>query len=431
MILAEKLSQKLNNLKSKNEINDYFIFFDEYRSLELTMKDKKLSSHDLPTNYTENSDGKYLIVWDDEYLSSGVVNTSSVNDFEEFISVAEKSKVRYDAPVFIPERGIYPMIITYSKPLADMIDIPEYLLKLTDLTEELDTMVASDKGTSIITVRDGIRYAYSSRFLDEYYTYTKFSLEKKFDDLFTWYIEGSDIFSIAKFQEVFSFFGDIYNGLKSSKAATLKKSETVDLILSPLVFRRLFTQQVLDNISGEHMIKNQSVFKPENFKDKLKCFNTFSLSYDPLLGHKLGTYRFTSYGLKPQRQYFIKFGKLDTPITNSINFSKVGQSAPSMEIGSFGNLKFEGIKKRTYNEIVKSMEPVVFGVNDSCLAPKNKTNTSVHFRHALKISKNKYQKLENLTFSVNLIDYIRKGDVELVEFPDGQLGCKINGLSQS
>jgi hypothetical protein len=424
MILAEKLSQKLNNLKSKKEIQDFFIFFDEFRNLDIINHDGSISTKENPTHYVENSEGYYLIVWDNEYLSTGQVNTTSVNDFDDFITHAQKTKRLYDSKVFVPERGIYPMVITYSKSLADMIDIPEYLLKLSDLTHELDKMIHAEHGSSYIKVRDGVRYAYSSRFLDEYYSYSRFSLDKSIGDLISWHIESSDVFPIVKFQEVFSFIGDLYNLLQTSATKELPSGKA-DIILSPALFQKLFKEQILDNIKGQHLLNGTSCFKPEHFEEKLKCLNTLSVSYDPLLNQKIGTYRFTDFGLKPKKQYFIKYGKLDTPITDNINYSKLGYDLPTMDITGFANIKIEGLKKKSFNESRKSNVPVFFCINDATSSKIDFTHSSFYFSHSLLYDKNKTYKVNDLSFQLNLIDLIRNNQVELVEFVDGQIGCKV------
>lgn len=427
MILAEKLSQKLNNLKSKQEIQDFYIFYDEFRSLEIHNTNGSISSKENPTHYIENSEGYYTIVWDENYLSTGHINTTSVNHFDEFIANAQQTKRTYNSPVFIPERGIYPMVITYSKSLADMIDIPEYLLKLSDLTQELDKMLNADDSTSTIRVRDGVRYAYSSKYLDEYYSYSRFNLEKNVGNLITWKIDTSDVFPIVKFHEVFSFIGDIYNLLKTSPVKALGKEKN-DIILSPDIFNRLLKEQIIDNLNGNNILNGTSCFKIEHFTEKLKCLNTFSLSYDPLINQKPGTYRFTNFGLKPKKQYFIKYGKLDTPILDNIVYSKLGFDAPTMDVANSANLKIEGLKKKTFNETKKSTSSILFCVNDSSNKKIDATTTSLYFKHALYLQKANTYKIENFELKINLLDLIRTNKIELVEFIDGQIGCKITNF---
>lgn len=425
MILAEKLSQKLHNLRSKGELKDFFIFFDEYRNYGINFKDGSISSIDSPNHFCENSEGNFTIVWDDEHISKGKVNSESINNFDEFLNFAKASKIDYTAPVFIPERGIYPMVITYSKPLADMIDIPEYLLKIADVTGELDKMVGSEFGASSLSVKEGIRYAYSSRDLDEYYPYTQFNFSKSIGDKISWKIQTSDIYPMLKFQEVFSFIGDTYNFINSSDETSVNSDQQYSVILTPSTFRRLFQEQIIDNLKAENVLKHNSCFKVEDFANKGKVLGSLSLSYDPLLNHKVGTYKFTRFGLKPQKEYFVKFGKLQNMLSNHLNYSLAGHKIPTIEVVDISNIKFEGIKRVSFTEIRRSRENYIFSFNEVSHQKNSYSGTVLYFKNALYFEGGKTFKIEHFDMKVDLVSLIGKGQVELVDFVDGQIGCRI------
>lgn len=426
MILAEKFSQKLNNLKSKDELKDFFVFYDESRSLELTTLEGAVSKSTDPTHYSEYSEGKFIIVWNDDKVSKGIVTNTSVANFDEFINHAKKTAVEVTLPVYIPERGIYPMVRAYSKALADMIDLPEYLLKLSDISDELDRMIDAKKGSCTILVRDGTRYAHSSRSVDEYYPYTSFDLEKRFKDFFSWKVETADIYSIAKFQELFSFLGDTYNQLNQSNEKKMENGEQT-IVLAPEIFRKILTEQVIDSITGENILIGKSLFTVDDFKAKLKVLGTLSISYDPLQNLKRGTYRFTDFGFKPSRQYFVKFGKLETPILGNTDYSELKYDQPTVNIGHFSNIKLEGLKKRNFTELSKS-EDFIF-IMDSLKTSHKKYNlSSIYAPASLYFEKGKTFTTQKLSLDINIYAAVTEGRVELVEFIDGQQGIKISGL---
>lgn len=427
MILAEKFSQKLNNLKSKNEIKDFFVFFDEFRSLSLHQADGAISKLTDPTHYSEFSIGTYLIVWNNEKVSKGIVTNTSISGFDEFINNARKTAGEVKGEIFIPERGIYPMVRVYSKSLADMIDVPEYILKLADILDELDRMVKNTKGEADLEIREGTRYAYSSRNLDEYYPYTDIKLQKVFTDKFAWSIQSADIFSISKFQELFSFLGDTYNLLVTSKPKELKKGE-YEIVLPPNLFQNLFNEQIIGNINGDKVLQGKSVFKKDEFLTKAKVLGTLSMSYDPLLNLKRGTYRFTSFGFKPQRQYFIKFGKLDTPLLNNLNFSLFDAKSPTMEITDFGNIKLEGLRKKTFEEIKRTSPSFIYIPGYLSMTQKDLSQHKVLCREGISFEGDKTFKIGKATLEIDLIKLIQEGKLELIEFIDGQLGAKIVNL---
>jgi predicted Zn-dependent protease len=430
MILAEKLAQKLNNLKSKNEIKDFFIFFDESKGLSLTADTDKISPFESPTTYRELTTGYYLIVWDKSHYSSGEISTSAVDDFEEFINLSQQIKVKYKDEIFIPERGIYPFAISYAKTLADMIDIPEYLLKISDITLELFKMVSAPKAKNTISVQDGVRYAYSSRSLDENYSYTIFKLELNLDDKINWQIELSDSFPLARFHEIFSFLGDIYVILQTTKEIKIETKKTHDVIITPSVFEKLFNDQILKNIEGTQLMNSQSIFTLTDFQNKTKVLGSFSLSYDPLINNKLGTYRFTSFGLKPKRQYFIKFGKLDTPITNNMNFATLGYKEPTVEVSNFQNLKFEGIKRKFFNDLRSEDATFLMGTDNTNYFPATPDSAKIIFETAIIMKDGIMQKSEGFSVNINLIDIIRTNHLEIIEFPDGQVGGRIKNVEE-
>lgn len=423
MIQAEKLSQKLHNLRSKKEIKDFFIYFDEFRNFEINCTKGAISSHHAPSHLSENNEGTYVIVWNDDSISKGKMNSDSINSFDDFITNIKTTKIPYSEPVYIPERGIYPMVITYSKALADMIEVPEYLYKISDITVELDKMVQNNKGTSQIIVREGTRHAYSSKDLDEYYPYTQFSLKKTLGDI-SWELSTSDIFPLVRFQEILSFFGDIYNLTTEAKVKKVKTN--IPVVLCPNIFNRLFQDQVINNLKAETILRGHSKFSLTDIENKLKCLGTLSLSYDPLLNHKLGTYRFTSYGVKPQRQYFIKFGKLNSVISDNFNYSLVNHSIPSIEVQSISNLKFEGIKKKSFEEVKRETESFVFAFNQKNYRKISNTRSDILTKNSLVFNNNKVSLLDPFDMSVDLLDLISQGKLEMIEFVDGQLGCKIN-----
>jgi predicted Zn-dependent protease len=409
-------------------MKDFFIFYDEFRTLDINLAGQSISPSTSPNRFTESSQGNFIIVWDDQYMSKGSLSSADVDNFDEFIHFASQTKLKYDSPIFIPERGIYPMAMNYSKSLADLIDIPEYLLKIGDIALELDQIVRSSSGDCKIEVKEGTRYAYSSKYLDEYYPYTLGTIKKTIDDSFAWNIESSDLISIVKIHELFSFFGDLYNILQNGTPHQLKKTDKYNILLSPEIFERLFTEQILENITFDNVYQNKSPFMLENFEKKLKILGNLSLSYDPLINNKPGTYKFTSQGVKPLKHHFIKVGKLDSMITNTINYAKAGVKVPSPEIAHFSNLKIEGVKKQTFENLKKVSVSTILYVKPDNYSQTTNRSAVLNFNEGIFINKNKLFKVKKNKIAVDLIDLISKNQIELVEFIDGRYGCLIKNM---
>lgn len=425
MILAEKLAQKLHNLKSKGELRDFFIFFDENRTLELNTRNSFISPKEDPNHYSENTYGNYMIIWNSDEISHGSINSESINDFEDFFAMVKTTKIPQRSDIFIPKRGIYPMVMTYSKQLADMIDIPEYLLRISDLTNELDQMLKVH-GESNIIVQEGTRYAYSSEDLDECYPYTRFNIHKAIEDDLLWNTNHSEIPSMVKLQELFSFLGDTHNMLDHSTKSSIKKGDINSILLCPSIFKKLFTHQIIENLKISNILTGGSCFTTEDIAANTKFLGTVSISYDPLINHKPGTYKFTTFGMKPQKQYLVKFGKINQPISNSLNCFIATKGIPSIEVSDISNVKFEGIKKKTFDELKKSGESFLFCLKDANYQRTSSTTSHIYLSDSLIVNRSKVQRIENFSTTIDLIDLCSLGRVELVEYVDGQVGCKIN-----
>ncbi len=425
MIIAEKLAQKFNNLKSKDEILDYFLFFNESRSLTLTVENYAIGTYKLPTHYSENNTGYYNIIWKDGCFSHGEISNTDLNNFDDFVKNAYQTSRTFESSIFIPERGIYPIVRSYSKVLADLIDLPEYVLKITDLLAELDQMLGCTNGYAEVEIIDGVKYAYSSKYLDESYAYSIFRLNKVFKNKFSWTIETSDIYSIDKFQEIFSFLGDLYNLIDTDKLYYLN-NEKYQLIIPPRVFQHILEEQVLQNINAKNILQGRSIFKIEHFQQKSKVLGTLSLSYDPLINLKPGSYKFTTFGLKPTKQYFIKFGKLDTPILDAYTYSQFNYKSPTVEIQNISNVKFEGLKRKTFTEAVKDSKTVIYMPDIIRSTNKSRTSHLILGSYSVAYSPSgKKHTVGRPCVLINLFDLIQNNKVELVEYVDGQLGLKL------
>ncbi|BDQ05089.1 MAG: hypothetical protein KatS3mg084_0607 [Candidatus Dojkabacteria bacterium] len=425
MIIAEKLAQKFSNLKSKGEIIDYFLFFNESRSLNIRVEDNAVGKYQNPTSYSEYNNGYFTIIFANNRFAHGEISNTDLNNFEEFIKNAFRTSHAFHYPIFIPERGIYPIVRAYSKTLADIIDIPEYALKISDLLSELDQMLRCKNGYADIEIQEGAKYAYSSRYLDEYYNYSLFRLHKVFKNKFSWTIESSDIYSLDQFQEIFSFLGDIYNLINSEKAHKLK-DDAYHLILPPHVFNHIFEEQVLQNINGKTILQGRSIFKKENFEQKSKVLGTLSLSYDPLINLKPGSYKFTTYGLKPAKQYFIRFGKLDTPVLDAYTYSQLNYKSPTVEIQHTSNLKIEGIKRKTFTDALKDTKTVIYMPDFIRSTNQSRVSKLIFGNYSIAYTPTgKKHAVGKPCVLINLIDLIQNNRVELVEYIDGQIGLKL------
>lgn len=428
MALIDKIPQKFLHLKSKRLIENFFLSFEEQREINLTQKLSRLGTNLDPLKYIEKTKGSYLIKWNNNQYSKGNITVSDTEEMSNFVDNAKKNE-NIHREIYFPTRSVYPIVRAYSKKTADYIDNPDFLFNLSELFNELDYTVKSEPTEAIIKVIDGTKYAFCGDNYDFNYVYTKFYLKKNFGNIFSWEYKAVEAPSKPQIEEMLSFFGNIVNLIKTRNVKKTKGNALFDLFIPPYFFERIFTKTVLDQIKGDNVYRNLSTYSKEDFRNKKRILGFVSISYDPLINLKLGTYSFTNFGLIAQRQYFVKAGRLETPILNELNYKDLGFDIPTVEITNFENIKIEGLKKSIFKNIrnidqefiyitdikaVKFITPTkILLIPDTCL---------------LMTDYNKICKLENFTFEFDLIESIANRNLELIEFIDGKIGARLKRI---
>ena len=432
MVLVRRVSQKFSHLKSRNAIVDFFVSFDESRSLEIKREghDLNLNGLETPIRYREKSIGNCTVIWPENKFSKGMITVTDTEEFENYIKNAKKNRNNY-SQIYTPAKTMFPIVRANSKVVSDNVDNPEYVLKITKLFKELDQSLKLPKISDRIKLIDSVKSAYFSNGLDLSYLFTKVQIEKNFWPYFVWKYESVEIPSLIKIQEVLSFFADIYNILKKEDNATSRdfNSNPIDVVIPPHLFKKIFNELVLVNLDGENVLNGTSIFSREDFYQKAKKFGIISISYDPLMSLKLGTYSFTDFGLAPDKQYFVKFGRLQQPILNDVNFAQLGYTSPTVQVKDIENVKIDGIPKTLFNSIRNLQHGDILFVPDfDHVHYLSKEKILIFSRNAAYLSQNikKTSSVKNVLFEINLTEKLSKREIELVEFIDGKVGLKIN-----
>lgn len=428
MALIDKVPQKFLHLKSKGIITNFFITLSEERRIELFQTSRSLAKENEPIKYTEKATGNYLVTWNDNTYSKGKFTVSDIEEMSFFVENSRKSAKQY-SQIYFPNKTIYPIVRAYSKKTSDYIDSPDFLFKLSNLFNELDDTTKNTNSNAHIQVIDCTKYAFSANNPSEEYTYSKFIIRKNFLDLFFWEYQTIEAPSQPQLIDILSFFGDVLNLIQTKKSIKLKK-DTVDLFIPPHVFEKLFSKCLLDQINGDRIIQNLSKFNLDDLKNKKRILGLVSISYDPLINLKLGTYSFTSFGLKAQKQYFIKAGRVELPILNEINYAKLGFTTPTMEFINFENVKIEGLSKFNFKNLRSIDSEFIYITNIKSVKFLTSTELAIISNNSLFMTDyKKICKLDTFIFKFDLLDCISNRQIELIEFVDGKIGARLKNVS--
>lgn len=436
MALIDKVSQKFSHLKSKKTILDFFIIFKEVQTVNININNLQVSSELFPVLYNEYSIGKYTIVWPNQYYSKGYLTFGDIEEIENFIKHAQSNSKKYQS-IFIPHKIIYPIVRTNSKSTADCIDNPEYLLKIADLVYELGKSINFEAILSNIKVARGINYAFNSDNSDLNYLYSKFIFENIIPGYFIWPYTSVEAPSISKVNDILSFIADLFNLIKKEKKKKLDIKSNVDIILIPSLFEKIFNQFLISHLVSDRIKNKKSIFKIEEFHQKKRVLGLLSIGYDPLVNMKLGTYSFTDYGLVANKFYFIKLGKLESPILDEVDYTTLGYNQPTIEIKDFENIKIEGLYKSKFYDFKNFYNrPTILVPSIKLIKTvKNEKNDSMEIiiigENCL-LLEHSYQKtlsIGQIVFKINLIQKLANREIELIEFIDNKIGAKIINTS--
>jgi hypothetical protein len=427
MILAEKIYQKFINIKSKKLIKDFYIYFEEKKSFEINVKEGYISHKDSPCKVHETFKSKYYIVWPDDMVSSGNLSSFALSNFEDFYQHAMLTKIHTAHLPYIPSRSIYPLAMTYSKPLADLIDIPEYFMKVSDVITELQNNIKNLDIKTKIKITEGTRYIYSSKHIDENYIYSDFRLINKCDNNKIWDLNTTEIMPLSQVDEILTSIGDISAAISEKKEYKSKsKQEEHNILLTPIAFKKLVNHKIIQHLNSRNIIANRSRFKLSNFLNQDKIFKKFTLSYDPTMRYKPGTCKFNVFGVKPAKAYLIKDGKLLSPFfTDPYSYTIFNKKEPAPHYYSFSNLSFETLPTTSLNHLRKRGIQLteIYNIHQSKNSGELYSDDFLTYEDGKLVC---YKK--NIDFNFDLIDLIEQEKVELVQFNNYEVGCVLKSV---
>lgn len=424
MNLTEKLAQKLQNLLSKKQIVDYVLYNDEYYKVRFDNKIDKNHHLNNPIEIEENSRGLYTIVWNEHEYSEGEVDHTYLNKIDEWIETAYENRLTLEnnEKIFIPSKNLYPLVICNDRQLSNSIYEPEYLFKIIKLIEET-AKILNIRIDYNLEVVDGTRYLYSSRGITEEFIYTKFDLKIVIPQIINWSYTISYQPSLKEISELLSFIGNYYDLYKKSKEVKTLNLQDRYVVFGPQATEEILTTFFLSNFSSERIVLDKSIYKVQDFLEKKKLFGRASIAYDPQLKQQPGSYRFTSYGTVAEKQYIIKFGKLNVPFGDNKNYLKYGLNTPTVEFIHFNNLTFEGIKNQS---IINFSNPnFVYCFCLSGMKNKNGRIFRLIINNALYTNSRNTNKIQILDLEIDLAKKFENSEIEFYTTHTKQRGMII------
>lgn len=427
MIVAEKLYQKFANAKSKGIILEFIVYFDESKYIDITISNGAINNE---SKYNDEFIGNYYVLWKSGRISYGKISSYALNNFEDFLNHSQKASLQSPQSMYVPERSIYPITLTFSKPLSDILTIPEYFLKIADTFAELQTQLTSSKYKILMQIQEGQRHIYSSQNLDEAYAYTLFRLRIKNHKKTIANLTASELISLNNFDAILTEYGDIITGtdtfLHSGKSGVISSKEMKaikNIILTPSVFESLLKEQLEDNINAENILRGISKFSTEDVINKKQLYKNLQIEYDPTINYYPGTYKFGNSGEKPHNVAIFHKGRLENPESNIFNYKSIGMSQPTFSINNYMNLRFPNLEtiqiQKAYNRGNFLKVPY--------LSPTS-TKEKYNIEHGIVYNEDRKFTVTgvNNIIKLDLLKEMDDGNVTLVQFNKYEVGCLIS-----
>lgn len=435
MIVAEKLYQKFSNYTSKGEIDAFFLHFTENKVAKISVEDGKITSK---SKFEDSFIGNYHLMWKNKTFSKGKISSFALNNFEEFVNNARINAYACTKSFYIPQRTIYPIVQTFSKPVSDFISIPEYFLKVADNFAELQAHLQTAKCKLEIILEDGTKYAYSNFELDDNYSYTLFNLNIYLDNKKICNLKTADLMSLDQFDFNFTYYGDLiveydrYITLKSQSKKLEKKNTNKiepsknDLVLiNPIIFEKLINTQLISQITAKNIIFGLSTFTSEDILDKKVLFKGLNVIYDSSQKLKAGSYKFGKNGEKSGEKYIFKNGVLVTPLVDLFQYKKFGLAKSEISYQHYTNLIFPNLKSKKISEIYRSANFL------ELFLPKKLMNDLISYKNEFFLAKDnngKFILVENksdTTLKLDLFKLLLNKNTTLIKYDKFEYGVLV------
>ncbi|MFW6143460.1 MAG: metallopeptidase TldD-related protein [Patescibacteria group bacterium] len=315
----EKLTKQLKNAEKSSKIKRYRITVGHAKSISSGASNIDFRGGYFPTNIQDSVDGRYLFQWPDNTLSKGYLGRASINNFSDFLKEARDASFEDSFGDNFPGSTEDPNVKTHYQSVLDLYQDPEeylqtWLERLSSWQDLLNPEGSRHIGFEV-TISEGVALCSEGLNLESASTLTNFL--SSYDD--TLFLSGKSrkALQLPDVKEKKAREEKFFKLLKRNLDAKPRSGEW-RVIFHPHVFQSLFFSLFLPNFSGSRVLKGESCFSIDDYKDKVRVFREdIEITTDPTKDGRVDSYNFTGEALPSKKTTFVKNGRLMTPVLTS------------------------------------------------------------------------------------------------------------------
>lgn len=362
METAKKISKTLNDYMARKDelkIGQWHFIFNEGQAISLGLDNNEIGGPYMPPATHDVYKGSAYIRWADGRVSDASIDNFTLEDLDA--SIKEWKTVSYqdtDAPevieplpmpagLKIKDDDVANLITKDSSYFFEILNYFNENLKKKDYTKTVKGQVGAGMLYSTIMNSKGLNVGWEG---------TSMSVRASINDICEdYYIERN----MPEKKDLNKILKEIDRYMAHSKNIVQVKSGKMQVILTPGTLGQFLEKYVMEEINGETVTNNQSVYSLEDFKTKKQAFSEkINMVIDGLGDYSLLTQPCSGEGVPSTKSYLIANGRLITPILDLKYAKKSGMPpTPSGEI----NLD---VAMMPYSKMVKEIGYglIVYGV---------------------------------------------------------------------
>jgi PmbA protein len=315
-------------------VGAWSVFVTEQRQISVGTRDGATASVHTPARLSESAGARYLVVWEDGKVSRGSLERRQLtHDAADAVRRARLSA--YDDPDAARVLGpaTFPEVVVHDARVARLVDgeIGVFARRLAAVRERVErggfriwsgTMSAAESRSRIL----------SSRGLDVESPETSVGWHTSFEGEWG---DGQSARTPDDETEFARRLDRLVETVRCLKRPVPPMAPGVHpVILHPHVVDKLVFGTLLHNLDGSTVAHGEGFFKRGEFgSGRALLREDLTLTLDPLLPLRSGSYRFTPEGVPAARCTYIRNGTLETPILDLKHASRLGMAATPVPFG--------------------------------------------------------------------------------------------------
>ncbi len=394
------------------------VYFSEYLSLELGIKDRQIGNPHVPLKLAESCGARYCLIWSDGKVSRGYVERRLLESDPE-TALRNARAAAYDDPdaAWVLPPATIPDVELHDAQVADMAaGNTQPLVPRLEAVQRRMQDPGFRTWSGSFSAGAGRSRVVTSAGLDVNGESTRAGWHVTFNG------EIGDGFSARALESEADFTARLDRLAETAtllqRPAQLPGAGCLPVILHPHVVSRYAIGTLLDNLGGATVAHGEGHFRREQFgSDRPVLREDIGFRIDPLQPLKSGSYRYTTEGLPAAPCVYVERGRLVQPVLDLKYARRLGLDPTPLPSDS-DSMFFEGSVPLSLQE---ALEQAVGGALVlSVLGVHTQDSASGDFSlsapQALAIGANGLAGRVRATISGNLFDLLSDDELRFVRF---------------